>query len=79
MKRNLFKRIEDVHNTKTPVNIGFTSSPKSHLLEVLEAVYDKEDKTKTKTMRLYHSKFKEMMENFTKPSPDKLIHINRND
>ena len=75
----MFKRIEEVHSTKTPVNIVFTSSPKSHLLEVLEAVYDKGDKTKSKTIRLYHSKLKEIMENFAKPSPDQLIHINRND
>lgn len=78
-KRNLFKRIEEVHSIKTPVKIDFIPNPKSHLLEVLEVVYDKGDKTKSKPIKLYHSKLKEVMENFAKPSPDHVIHINRND
>lgn len=71
--------MEEANNSKAIVNIEFTRDPKSRLLEVLELVYEKNNKRSSKIMTVHHSKLKEMKENFSKPSPDKVIHINRND
>ena len=79
-KRNLFKRIEEANNAKNATNITVKSVPKSYLLETLENIYEKNTQgSKIKPWKLACPQLKVIQENFMKPSPDKLIHISRND
>ena len=80
MKRNLFKRIEEANNTKAADNVEFKPSSKTHLLELLEVLCSNSNHfSSSKTISLGHPKLKLVRENFSKPSPDQLIHISRND
>jgi len=80
MKRNLFKRIEEAHAPKALSNIEFKENSKSYLLETLENIYQTtRAPVSTKKITLPHRKLQEIRNNFAKPSPDQIIHINKND
>lgn len=79
MKRNLFKRIEEANNVKAADIIEIIPSSKSYLLELLEMLCTDPEQAKLKSIKLTHPALKIIKENFAKPSPDHLIHINRND
>jgi len=80
MKRNLFKRIEEAHAPKALTNIELKENSKSYLLETLENIYQKtQAPVSSKKISLPHRKLQEIKDNFSKPSPDQIIHINRND
>ena len=80
MKRNLFKRIEEAHVPKALAKIELKENSKSCLLETLENIYQKTlTPVSTKKITLPHRKLQEIKDNFSKPSPDQIIHINKND
>jgi len=81
MKRNLFKRIEEAHVPKALANkIELKENSKSYLLETLENIYQKtQAPVSSKKISLPHRKLQEIKDNFSKPSPDQIIHINKND